>query len=472
MKYDYHIIVIGAGSAGLVAASSAAQIGAKAALIESDKMGGDCLNTGCVPSKAFLKAAHMAYDIRQSSIFGLDSEIKKVDLSKVMKRVHAVIAEIAPNDSKERYEGLGVDVFKGKAILINPHTVLINHRKITGKSIVIATGSRPSIPRIKGLDTVSYLTNETIFELKTLPNHLIVLGCGPIGLELGQGFRYLGSSVTMIGRSGGIFTKDDPEVSPIMMDRFKQDGIDLRLSSKIIEIKRSDEDIIIIIEQQDQKIEIKGDQLLIALGRKASTENLGIEAIGVKVNEKGFILTNKKMQTSVKNIYACGDVTGPYLFTHMASHQASIAVQNSIFRLGRKVNYSIVPWTTYTKPEVAHVGYTEAMAKEEGIFGEFIHVPLSEIDRAKTENDTHGFIKLILNKKNRLIGATLVGDKAGEMIPIASLAIKKHLKASVFLSFIYSYPTEAEIFLFAALKKVKASFKDWQKKLIQILFLR
>ncbi|MBZ9689127.1 FAD-dependent oxidoreductase [Clostridium estertheticum] len=472
MKYDYHIIIIGAGSAGLVVASGAATLGARVALIEGEKMGGDCLNAGCVPSKAFLKCAHLAKDIRESQKYGLDSIINEVNLEDIMKRVKSVIEEIEPHDSRERFESLGVEVIIGRGEVLDGHTVKIGERIITSKSIVIATGSEPVIPKIKGLEDISYLTNRNIFDLKKLPKHLIILGGGPIGLELGQGFRHLGSKVTVIDMSDSLFGKDDAEVGPIMEKVFIDDGVILKLNAKIVEIKKNNENITVVIEKGGKIEEITGDNLLVSLGRKPVTQGLGLQKAKVELNERGFVVVNKKLQTSIKNIYACGDAAGPYQFTHMAGYQAGIVVRNIIFHLGSKVDYSVVPWTTYTKPEVAHVGYTEPMAKKIGVFKEAIIVPLDEIDRAKTENDRIGFLKLILGEKGKIIGATLVGEKAGETIPLATLAIKKKLKATAYLSMIFSYPTEAEIFSFASLKILKKSFKAWQNKLVKLIFLR
>jgi pyruvate/2-oxoglutarate dehydrogenase complex dihydrolipoamide dehydrogenase (E3) component len=472
MKYDYHLIVIGAGSGGLVAASGTAAFGAKVALIEEDKMGGDCLNAGCVPSKSFLKSAHLAADITGSEELGLSAELKEVDLAKVMGRVSSVIDAIAPHDSVERYEGLGVKVIKGRGELIDTHSVKAGEQTITGKHIVIATGSEPVVPPIKGLNEVPYLTNKNIFQLETLPKHLIVLGAGPIGLELGQGFRHLGSKVTVIDMLPSLFGKDDPEVGPIMEKRLKDDGIELLLSAKIMEVKKGDGSVSVVIERDGQLKEVSGDQVLVSLGRKPVSKGLGLENAGVKVNERGHIIANPKLQTTAKNIYACGDVVGPYQFTHMAGYQAGIIVRNIIFPFSAKVDYSCVPWTTYTKPEVAHVGYTQPWAKAEGLFVDSLLIDLAEMDRAKTENDMAGFLKLILGKKGRIIGATIVGEKGGEMIPLATLAIKQKLKSTAFLGLIFSYPTEAEIFKFASLAAIKKSFKPWMKNLVKKLFVR
>lgn len=471
MKFDYHVIVIGAGSGGLVVASGAAQLGAKVALIEAHKMGGDCLNTGCVPSKTFLKSAHIADDIRNSNHFGLRASLKDVDLSEVMKRVKSVIKAIEPHDSKERFESLGVDVFLSKGTLIDEHTVRVGEKTITAKNICIATGSQPAVPPIPGLRDVPYLTNENIFELTTLPKHLILLGGGPVGLELGQGFRYLGSEVSIIDMLPHIFAKDDPEVAPIMEKKLQSEGIQLLLSSKIVEVKKENSDIVVVVEKNGERKEVIGDYILVALGRVPNTKDLGIENLGIKTDTKRYIFTNERLRTNIKNIYACGDVTGPYLFTHMASYQAGVIVKNIIFRLPSKVDYSGVTWTTYTKPEVAHVGYTEQWAKSSGLYKESLMVNLDEVDRAKAENDEVGFLKLILGRKNKVIGATLVAEKAGEMIPLATLAIKRKLKPIAFINLIFSYPTEAEIFKFVSGELYKRVLKGWMKKLIKILFL-
>ncbi|MBA7522802.1 Mercuric reductase [subsurface metagenome] len=471
MKFDCHVIVIGAGSGGLVVASGAAQLGAKVVLIESDKMGGECLNTGCVPSKTFLKSAHVADDIRNSNYFGLRASLGNVNLSEVGKRVKSVIKAIEPHDSKERFESLGVDVFLQKGTLIDKHTVRVGERNITGKNIIIATGSKPLVPPIPGLKDVAYLTNENVFDLTTLPKNLIVLGGGPVGLEFGQGFRYLGSEVSIVDMLPHIFVKDDPEVAPIMEKKLESEGINLFLSSKIIEVKKERKDIIVITERNGQKKEVAGDYILVALGRVPNTKDLGLENAGIKTDKKGYVVTNERLQTNVKNIYACGDVTGPYLFTHMASYQAGIIVRNIIFRIPSKVDYSGVTWTTYTKPEVAHVGYTEPWAKSSGLYKDSLMVNLEEVDRAKAEKDEIGFLKLITGKRNKLIGATVVGEKAGEMIHLATLAIKRKLKATAFINLIFSYPTEAEIFKFASSELYKRAFKGWMKKLIKALFL-
>ncbi|MDW7660953.1 MAG: FAD-dependent oxidoreductase [Bacillota bacterium] len=472
MKFDFDLIVIGAGSGGLVVASGAAALGAKVALIESDKMGGDCLNSGCVPSKTFLKSAHLAKTIKDSSSFGITTTIEDISMKKIMNRVHSVIDSIAPHDSKERYEGLGVKVISGKGVLVDSHHVKVNEELLSTKTIVISTGSQPFVPEIKGLDQIDYLTNRNVFDLTDSPDHLIVLGGGPIGLELGQGFKNLGSKVTIIDHNSSLFNKDEPEVGPIMEKVLKEDGVKLELSSNIIEVSKNNGLITVTIQNDGVQKQIVGDQLLVSLGRAPSTNGLGLEKLGIELSSRGYIITDNQLRTNIKNIYACGDVTGPYQFTHMAGYQAGIVIRNSIFHLRAKLDYTAVPWTTYTSPEVAHVGHTEASAKKSAQFKKSLIVPLIGNDRAKAENDSIGFLKLIIGTKGKLIGATLVGDKAGEMIPVASLAIKNKMKPNVFMGMIFSYPTESEIFKTAALSDLKDSVKPWQLNLIKKIFLR
>lgn len=473
MGYNYHIIIIGGGSAGLVVASGASSMGAKVALIEKDKMGGDCLNAGCVPSKSFLKAAHLAADLNGAKTFGLSTQLKEVNISSVMKRVKQVVETIAPHDSAERFTSLGVDVIHGRGVLADNHTVRVNDRVITGKYIVIATGSGPAVPPIPGLNKVPYFTNKNIFSIKKLPKKLIILGGGPIGLELGQGFCNLGSEVEIIDMADRLFLKDEPEAAYLMESVLREEGITLTLSAVIKEVKKNGNKISVLIEQDGKKREVTGTDLLVSLGRVPDTAGIGLENAGVKADDRRFVQVNKYLQTNVKNIYACGDAAGPYQFTHMAGYQAGVVLRNIAFPLKKTaVDYSAVTWTTFTKPEVAHAGYTEQIAREKGMFKDTVFVHLKEMDRAQAENDTAGFLKLILGKKNRIIGATMVGDKAGEIIPLASMAIRYKMKGTGFMSQIFSYPTEAEIFKFAGYALARKSFKPWMKSIVQKLLFR
>ena len=469
MKYDYDVAVIGAGSAGLVAASGCARLGAKVLLVEKDRMGGECLNSGCVPSKTFLKCARLAASIRNSASFGLRAFIIDGDIGGVMNRVKSVIESAAPRDSRKRYEELGVRVVMGEGFLKSPHILLAAGREYRVKKVVIATGSQPLVPKIAGLDKVTFYTNENIFDIADLPKHLIVLGAGPAGVELGQGFRQVGSGVTLVDMAPRLFMKDEPEAAALMEKRFKAEGIKLALSSKITGVSSRPGEIIVTAERNGRREEITGSHLLAALGRVPSSANLGLENAGIAFDKRGYITVDETMRTSAKNIYACGDVTGPYLFTHMASYQAEIIVRNIFLPFKAKVDYSAVPWVTYTLPEVAHAGYTESEAAAKKLFGESVLVDLKETDRALTEGEEEGFLKLILDKRNRVIGVTVVSAKAGEMIAPALLAVKKRLKATEFRSLIFPYPTESEIYKFAASVILSRRLTPAIKKLLGFL---
>lgn len=478
MKYDYDLVVIGAGSGGLVAASSSASLGAKVAIIESHKMGGDCLNYGCVPSKTFLKSAHLLKDIRSSGEYGINIDKVEVDISKIMGRVRRIISEIEPHDSRERYESMGVDVFFGHGYLKNSHTVCIkdNHmeKNITANNILISTGSSPKIPDINGLDKIEYYTNENIFDIDNLPKHIVVIGGGPIGLELGQGFRHLGSQVSIIDRNPTLFKKDDKEVSPIMTTILKRDGINLHLNSVVERLKKENGDIIVDISTHNgDKKSLNCDCVLVSMGRTPNSSGLNLESVGVKIDSSKRIITDSTLRTNIKNIFACGDVSGPYNFTHTAGYQGSIVSTNALFKLRRKQSFDNIAWTTYTKPEVAHVGLTEQDAIKSSLFERSIIIDMNSNDRAKAEGDTDGFLKIIVGKNGKVIGATLVSDHAGEMITMASIAISRKLKPSSFLNIMLSYPTEVEIFKSAAISDLKNSIKPWHitlsKKVISLL---
>jgi pyruvate/2-oxoglutarate dehydrogenase complex dihydrolipoamide dehydrogenase (E3) component len=468
MKHQYHVIVIGAGSGGLMVAAGAANLGAKVALIEKRKMGGDCLNYGCVPSKAFLRSAHLAGEINHSADFNLAAKLESVNIESVMARVKSKIEKIAPNDSIERYEKMGVKVFIGEAKLLDNHSIMVNDEILTGKFIVIATGSKARIPDSKGLDTIKFYTNETIFDIKTLPKHLIVVGGGPIGLELGQGFSQLGSRVTIIDSNPKLFNKDDPEVWDAIKKPLEDDGVNFKLNCKIDAFAKTENEIQVSLNNGEK---IMCDAVLVSAGRVPQAKFLEDSDVKIKLNRRGFVETNDKLQTSVKNIYAVGDVTGPFLFTHTAGYQASIVVQNMFFPVKKKVEYKLLSWTTYTKPEVAHVGFTEDWAKKEGLFGSTIIVQMKDVDRSICENDETGFLKLILNRKGKIIGCTIVGNRAGELLGAASMAMSQNLTPKSFLTPIFAYPTQLDAYKFAAYQQLKSSFKPWMKSIIKKVLL-
>jgi pyruvate/2-oxoglutarate dehydrogenase complex dihydrolipoamide dehydrogenase (E3) component len=473
MEKDYHAIVIGAGSAGLVASAALSSLGARVALIERDRMGGDCLNTGCVPSKALLRSAHLARDIVESSRLGLEADLHDVHLDRVLEHVHESIRTIAPKDSRERFESLGVQVIHGEARMSGTREVEVSGQRITGKNIVLATGSRPVVPPIPGLQENGCLTNETIFSLKKLPEKLIILGGGAIGCELGQAFNNLGSEVHIVDMTPHLFWRDEPEVAPIMESILVREGIHLHLNAKIVKVQKVKGREQVILEKEKHEYAIEGTDILAALGRRPETGNLGLREIGVKLDERGFIRTDASLRTNIPHIYACGDAAGPWLFTHMAGYQGGVVARNITVPLfKKKVDYRAVPRVTYTRPEVAHTGMTEEEARRNSSLKRTICVPLEENDRACTELDRKGFLKLILGKGNRVLGASMVGGRAGDMISMASLAVQKGMKSGDLLSIIYPYPTEMEMFSSAAMIPVREKLTPGIRALIQKLIFR
>ncbi len=472
MKYTYDIAVLGAGSAGLVVAAGGAALGAKVLLIENALMGGDCLNYGCVPSKSFLHGAHGAGLIKSAKKYGILVDEVSADVQKLMEYVKSVISTIAVHDSVEHFTSLGVDVKIGEAELIDNHSLKINNESFSAKSIVIATGSRAFIPPIPGLSEIEYFTNHNIFNMETLPKSLVVLGGGPIGLELGQGFSHLGSKVSILDKNSSIFNKDEPEVAPIMQKKLTQDGINLLLDSTVTKIEKCEGGANVFYKKGDKEECIFADAVLVSTGRTPNTNILGLDKISVKLNERGYVVCSDKLQSSVKNIFACGDVAGPYLFTHTAGYQAGIVLQNALFGMSAKTNYSGVTWCTYTSPEVAHVGVLEKEATEKNLDIDTVFVSFSDNDRAMAEDDTDGFLKLILDKKGVIIGATVVSKKAGELISTAALAISAKLKISQFNSVILPYPTQAEIYKKAASNYRKEHVTSFQKKILKFLINR
>ena len=438
------ICVIGAGSGGLSVAAGAVQMGAKVVLIEKGKMGGDCLNTGCVPSKALLAAGHAAENARGGSRFGVSTGPVEIDFGRAIDHVHSVISGIAPHDSVERFEELGCTVIQAEARFTGPAEVVAGETTIKAKRFVIATGSRAAIPPIPGLESVCYLTNETIFENRVRPDHLIIIGGGPIGLEMAQAHHQLGAKVTVI-EMGTILPKDDPDLVAVVRDRIKADGISLYEHAKTKEFLEVNEQIRAVIEHEGIEITLEGSHLLLAAGRKPNVENLGLKDAGIDRSEQG-ISVDARLRTSNHKVFAIGDVTGGLQFTHMAGYDAGIVIRNALFRLPAKVDHSAVPWVTYTNPELAQVGLTEMAARKK--FGDDIRVvtwDYAENDRARAEADTTGFIKVITTRKGRILGAAIVGRQAGELIGVWSLAISKKMKIGAIAGMIAPYPTLGEI---------------------------
>ncbi len=472
MKYDFDIAIIGAGSGGLVVASGAAGLGAKVLLIEANKMGGDCLNYGCVPSKTFLKSAHLVNQMKKSRHYGINEVNYTVSLSKIMDRVKEVIEEIAPHDSIERFESLGVTVKKGFGKIVNEHEIEVEGEVVSAKRIVIATGSKASIPNIEGLSDVSYYTNENIFDMKILPKDLIVLGSGVIGMELGQGFAHLGSKVHMVSRSGRLFTKDEPEVGQLMKETLTKDGILLYEGYRILKVEQHGDGVKLSLKSDDELRNIYADAILIATGRTPNTDNMGLQDLGVITDSKGFLFVDEYMRTNKKSIFACGDCCGGYMFTHAASYEAGLVIRNALIMPMFKKNYYNMCWSTFTTPEVSHAGLTEAMAKEKGLLANVYIKDICENDRAKAQDDRIGFVKIILDSKSRVIGATIVGENSSEMLPILSLLISKRMKLTSLLAIIYQYPIEGEILKSIAMADYVSTAKDWQRNLLKKVVTR
>jgi pyruvate/2-oxoglutarate dehydrogenase complex dihydrolipoamide dehydrogenase (E3) component len=450
-RFDTNLIVIGAGSAGLIAALIAATVKAKVTLIERNKMGGDCLNTGCVPSKTLIRSAKIAHYIKDAERYGLRGVTGTVDFAAVMQRVRDAIATIEPNDSIERYTALGVDCVTGSATIVDPWTVDVDGRRITAPNIVIATGATPFVPPIPGIGEVDVLTSDDVWTLHELPKRLLIMGAGPIGCELAQSFGRLGSSVTLIDMAERILPKDDADAAALVTDVLRGEGVDVRVRCRAERFDAARG--ILVADEGGAKVDIPFDRVLVAVGRRAHTESLGIDALGVAVNRDGTVVVDDYLRSTVPNIFACGDVVGPYQFTHMASHQAWYAAVNALFGRVRKfkVNYSVVPWATYTDPEVARVGLTDEEAKARGVDVEVTRHDLEHVDRAIADGETRGFIKVLTKRgSDRVVGVTIVAPQAGELIAEYVLGMTHGLGLRKLMGTIHIYPTNAEINKFAA----------------------
>ena len=453
-KFDRNMIVIGAGAGGLVTSYIAAAVKAKVTLIEAGEMGGDCLNYGCVPSKAVIKSAKIAEQIRHGENYGLENATPQFSFKKVMARVHKVIADVAPHDSVERYTDLGVDVVKGYGKLIDPWTVEIKlndggTQTLTARTIVIATGARPFVPPLPGIEETGYVTSDTLWnkfaELDEAPKKLVVLGGGPIGSELAQSFARLGSSVTQIEMAERIMIKEDLEVSTFAHEALTESGVNILTSHQALRCETRDGKKYIVVKHNDKEIDIEYDELLCAVGRSARLKGYGLEELGIETNRT--VVTNEYLETLYPNIFAAGDIVGPYQFTHVAAHQGWYAAVNGLFGHLKKfkVDYRVIPWTTFIDPEVARVGLNEQDAKDKGIDYEITRFEFEELDRAITDSATKGFIKVITPKgKDKILGVTVVSEHAGDLIAEFVLAMKHGLGLNKILGTIHSYPTWAE----------------------------
>ncbi len=438
------ICVIGAGSGGLSVAAGASQMGANVVLIEKGEMGGDCLNFGCVPSKSLLAAGHAAHVMRDPSQFGIAAVTPNVDFTQVRSHVQGVIAAIAPHDSVERFEGLGVRVIRDAARFTGPNEVVAGEHRVRAKRYVVATGSSPMVPPIPGLDKVPYFTNETIFSNGERPAHLLVIGGGPIGMELAQAHRRLGADVTVI-EMARLFGKDDPELAQIVINQVAGEGVALEAETKVTGVEAANGGVAVLAERNGQSVRFEGSHLLVAVGRSANVTGLGLEEAGVDHSPRG-ITVDAGLRTSNRKIFAIGDVAGPYQFTHMAGYHAGIVIRRALFRLPAKVKYQAVPWVTYTDPELAHVGLTEAAARDaHGDTIKVLHWPYEENDRAQAEHRTEGMIKVVTDKRGRILGATIAGAHAGELLLPWCLMVDQRMKIGAMASVIAPYPTLSEV---------------------------
>ena len=476
-KFDEDIVVLGGGSAGLVTSYIAAAVKANVTLIEKHKMGGDCLNTGCVPSKALIRSGKFMADIKRSKDLGFESASVDFKFSDVMERVQRVVKTVEPHDSVERYTKLGVNVIQGTAKITSPYTVEVNGKTLTTRNIVIATGARPFVPPIKGIDQVDYLTSDNVWDLREQPERLVVLGGGPIGCELTQTFSRLGSQVTQIEMADRIMAREDKDVSEHVSQRFEKEGVNILTSHKAVEFVIEGSEQVLICDHGGETVRVPFDKVLVAVGRAANVSGFGLEELGIPTTRVNTVEVNDFLQTKYPNIYAVGDVAGPFQFTHTAAHQAWYAAVNALFGKFKKfkVDYSVIPWATFTEPEVARVGLNEQDAKDKAIPYEVTLFDVAELDRAIADEEAHGFVKVLtVPGKDKILGATIVGEQAGDLIAEYVMAMKHGLGLNKILGTIHIYPTLAEMNKYAAgewkrahkpekLLSLVEKFHSWQR---------
>lgn len=470
-QFDRNLIVIGGGAAGLVTSYIAAVTRAKVTLIEGHKMGGDCLNYGCVPSKALIRSATFLKQAQKSQSLGMTNAQVDYDFANVMARVHRVVKTVEPHDSIERYTKLGVEVLEGKARITSPWSVEINGQTLTTRAIVIATGASPAVPRIPGLDDVRYYTSDTIWSLTERPERLIVLGGGPIGCELSQAFARLGCQVTQV-EMGELMQREDADAATLVKAALQEDGVQILTQTKAVRCEKdAEKQYLIVCDKDGNETQLAFDALLCAVGRAPRTEGFGLEELGIPISSKRTIETNAQLQTIYPNIYACGDVAGPYQFTHTAAHQAWYASVNALFGDFKqfKVDYSVIPWATFTDPEVARVGLSEEEAKSRRIAYEITRYDLDDLDRAIADEAAHGFVKVLtVPGKDRILGVTIVGEHSSDLLAEFVLAMKHGLGLNKILGTIHTYPTWSEANKYAAGEWKRAHapqyLLDWVEK--------
>ncbi len=447
-SYDYNVVVIGAGSGGLVAAYISAAVNAKVALIEKHRMGGDCLNTGCVPSKALIRTAKMLSYANRSSEFGLGKNEVEFDFKEVMERIQNVIKKVEPHDSVERYEEHGVSCISGEARIVDPYRIEVNGEVITARNIVLASGASPFVPPIPGIDKINYLTSDNLWDIRELPKRLIILGGGPIGCEMAQSFARLGSKVSQVEMLPQILLREDEEVSAMVGEKFEKEGVDVLTGHRAKEFIVKNSEKILICDHEGKEVRIPFDEVVVAVGRRANVKGFGLEELGVEIAKNGTIAHDAYLRTNFPNIFVCGDAAGPYQFTHTASHQAWYASVNALFRPFKqfRVDYRVIPWCTFTDPEVARVGLNEKEAKEKKIPCETTVYGIDELDRAIADSEDHGLVKVLtVPGKDKILGVTIVGSHAGDLIAEFVLAMKYGLGLNKILGTIHIYPTLGEV---------------------------
>lgn len=441
----YNLVVIGAGTAGLVTAAGAAGLGAKVALIERGLMGGDCLNVGCVPSKALISAARQAAAIRDAGHYGIRSVSSKVDFAEIMQRMRQLRASISPHDSARRFRELGIDVYFGQGRFTSSNTVIVEDQTLHFRKAVIATGARAAELPIPGLRESGYLTNETLFSLTELPMQLIVIGGGPIGCEMAQSFARFGSRVTLIEQSSHILNREEEDAAMIVQNAMQNDGIELVLDAKVVRVERDGSDRVVIVSRNGKEERIRGDQILVGIGRTPNLDGLGLDEVGVASHPQNGVVVDDRLRTTNTNIYAAGDVCSKFKFTHAADFLARVVIQNSLFMGRAKASKLIIPWCTYTAPEIAHVGIYPTEAAIKGIELSTFTQPLSSVDRALLDGEVEGFVRVHCKKgSDRILGATIVATHAGDMIGEIVLAMKHRIGLGKVASVIHPYPTQAE----------------------------
>lgn len=475
--FDYNLLVIGGGSAGLVSAYIAAAVKAKVALIEKHKMGGDCLNTGCVPSKALIRSAKAADTLRHANRYGLESVPVKGSFKNIMNRVKDVVAKVEPHDSPERYRKLGVDCIAGEASFVSPWELEVKHNdgrieRLTARSIIVATGGKPALPPIPGLQDMQPLTSDNLWDLQEQPARLLVMGGGPIGCELAHAFARLGSQVIQVERTERLLAKEDADVAAVVLKQFEADGIDVRLKHSAAEFRTEDGEKVAYCDYEGERVRIPFDEVLVAVGRAANTTGLNLGGIGVDTLPNGTVPVEEDMSLRYPNVFACGDVAGPYQFTHAAAHQAWYAAVNGLFGQFKrfKVDYRVMPWVTFTSPEVARVGLSEDEAKAQGVAYEVTRYGLDDLDRAIAESEDYGFIKVLTPPgKDKILGAVVVGSHAGEILAEFTLAMKHGLGLNKILGTIHPYPTWNESAKYAAGEWKRAHAPEGALKLLEKL---